>query len=69
MPVSKQGRCCTECLADWTDENQEQIEVDEQDGPATLQCILDESVLVSPDDVSFSDESYLDDSYLDDSFQ
>ena len=52
VPVSKSGQCCPICLADWTDENQEKIELTEREGPARMQCVLNENVLVSPDDVS-----------------
>ena len=48
------GSCCPTCLAEWTDENEEEIKVTEQSGPVVFQCILDDQVLVSPDDVSHS---------------
>ena len=53
VPVSKAGQCCPICLADWTEENQEKIELKENQGPATMKCVLHESVLVAPDDVRF----------------
>ena len=52
VPVSKSGLCCPVCLADWAWEKEEVFEVTEGEGPVTLQCLLHDWVLVSPDDVS-----------------
>ena len=51
--MSTVGSCCPFCLADWTDESKDKIEVMETEGPSTLQCKLHDEVLVSPEDVSF----------------
>lgn len=51
VPVSAVGSCCPYCLSEWADENQDVIEVKETEGPAELECVLHEDVLVSPDDV------------------
>ena len=50
--MSTVGSCCPFCLADWTDESKDKIEVMETEGPSTLQCKLHDEVLVSPEDVS-----------------
>merc|ERR1712176_128491 len=71
VPVSKTGQSCPVCLADWTDENQEKIELTEREGPATMECVLHESVLVSPDDVTWkkSNGDVLDPEGLPDNFK
>ncbi|XP_063676239.1 uncharacterized protein LOC134812668 isoform X1 [Bolinopsis microptera] len=53
VPVSTVGSCCPFCLADWTDESKDKIEVMETEGPSTLQCKLHDEVLVSPDDITW----------------
>ena len=50
--MSHVGSCCPHCLADWTEENNDIITVMEGEGPTTLECVLHESVLVAPEDVS-----------------
>ena len=51
VPVSQVGKCCPFCLADWADAKEEEIQLTVDTGPATLQCVLHEDVLVSPDAV------------------
>ena len=51
--VYKSGLCCPICVADWINEKEEYIEIDEGDGPATMECeILEMDIMVSADDVS-----------------
>ncbi|KAL5263402.1 hypothetical protein ACHWQZ_G008688 [Mnemiopsis leidyi] len=54
VPVSKSGLCCPVCLADWAWEKEEVFEVTEGEGPVTLQCLLHDWVLVSPDDITWT---------------
>ena len=53
VPVSREGQCCPICLADWAWEKEQVFEVTEGEGPVTLQCVLHNEVLVSPDDVRY----------------
>ena len=52
VPVSYVGSCCPFCVADWVDEKEDTVELTVNTGPATLQCVLHDDVLVGPDAVS-----------------
>ena len=52
VPVSSVGSCCPFCLADWADEKEDKLELPVNTGPATLECVLHDDVLVAPDAVS-----------------
>ena len=53
VPVSSVGVCCPVCLADWADAKEEKISLPVDTGPATLECVLHDDVLVAPDDVGY----------------
>ncbi|XP_063676879.1 SCO-spondin-like [Bolinopsis microptera] len=53
VPVSSVGSCCPFCLADWADEKEDTLELNVNNGPATLECVLHDDVLVAPDAITW----------------